>query len=160
MDYFLSPATNRNSAARRTQVYLFCLLITLVLTSCSTSSNERKYSSQKTSDEIVTDLRVLLILSPEKTKKVRKIIENNMDKRKSLKRKMREGESEKGESLREQMQALQMETDVLMAKVLSPEQMKRYRKYMQEKKEQRGKRSGGKGSGGRKGGGMRGGGMW
>ncbi len=99
-----------------------------------------------------------LALSPSQAKKVRPIIQDQINKKRDLLEKKGKGDRE---GLRTELQMIQQNTERLLANILTPEQLKRYRKFQEEQQEEiKSQRNKGGGKGNRGGGGRRGGGRF
>ncbi len=109
-------------------------------------------------DKVMDDLKGRLNLTEVQIPEVRNIMKENLDKKQALFEKAKGQDRSAKRSLRSEIQKLQEDTEKRLAKVLTSEQLEKYRKYEEEQrktmKSERGSKGGNRSGSGKGGGGM------
>lgn len=139
---------------------LSAVFLIMSLAGCSTTFGQglRSRQSVKTTDQIIQEMTFRLNLTEEQKAQVRPILEEQREKKAAIMEKYRDQGRGAKVYMRDDMEALELDVQLKLAKVLTEEQMKEYRKMvaeqkasMTEQKAQRGSRGGKGGGGGRRG---------
>lgn len=139
---------------------LFCVVLMLGVMACASSSEQRKPPAikAKSADDVMADIVLRLKLTEEQRGTVKPIIQSYADRRSDLLVNALQGG---GSNLKESFQYLRTDTEKMMAVVISEDQMKEFRKYLDEEQQKMDESKQGRKGGGRSGGrgGGRGGGF-
>ena len=134
-------------------------LIAGALVSCAGNQSEKRVPTSlkpKSADDIMLDLISRLKLTEAQQAKVQPIVKSYAEKRTDIINSARQGGAG---NFRENLALIRGDTEKMMAVVITEEQMKEYRKYMDEEQMKIDETRQNRRSGGGRGGGMRGGGF-
>ena len=117
-----------------------CLLFMSTLPSCSTHNRNRgripEIKEAQSADQIILQMKSAILLSDEQENRIRPIIEQQVQERKTLMKKYAGRDRQRVEALRDDLKDLRISTEKQLQYHLTNEQMIKYG-YMQQEEDQR-----------------------